>query len=474
MPRAINFITCLAKKAGQMNKKYRDILDTIASPRIPDNLNLFPRVTARINQRKSIMQTLRARPALAVILAVFALLFLTGVAYAIGRLSGYIPGVGIVDQSTPIRVLAEPLTSKQQDISITVSQVVADSTRTHISYHVDGIPMQENMLPACAIISELHLPDGTNLENTGDSSGTAGHVNGNTMSYATNNVFGPIPQDGKNATFFVSCVTPDGGSRGTWNIPLNLIPAPAGFATPAVELAVTVDADKNKTGLHLEKVLELADSYILIGKFSDGGDLGGPLNMSTSSDSEYLPHIEDANGNPVPFKVREDARPDPDWDVAYHWAYEIQKPVSTPLTITVDSVNTRKHHTALFKFDAGDHPRTSQKWELNQTVKLGESEFVIQTITFIGNGYEFKLSSKNLPEGVSPGIEFLDSSSNLFQFDSIDEKQFPAGKTMMYTITLTSSSPPPAGTMTLNWWLDEAVPQSGPWSLVWGPSKTKP
>ncbi len=40
----------------------------------------------------------------------------------------------------------------------------------------------------------------------------------------------------------------------------------------------------------------------------------------------------------------------------------------------------------------------------------------------------------------------------------------------MVTITLTSKSPPPVGNLTVNWGLEESIPQSGPWSLVWSPS----
>ena len=45
------------------------------------------------NQRFFI-RSLRTRPALAILLVILALLLLSGVAYAIGRLSGFIPGFG--------------------------------------------------------------------------------------------------------------------------------------------------------------------------------------------------------------------------------------------------------------------------------------------------------------------------------------------------------------------------------------------
>jgi hypothetical protein len=451
------------------DKRMKDALEAIARRGVPENTNLWPSISARL-ERKSWMQTIRTRPVLMVVVAIVALLLLSGVVYALGRSLGYIPGIGIVDQSAPILVLAEPVTVKQHGISVTVSKVVADSTRTFVSYRVDGIPFVENEIPACTAIPEMHLPDDTNLEQTCCSGGTAVLKTGNTMYYEDEYVYSPIPNGINNVTFVLSCVLPEGSGPENWEIPLNLVPAPAGYATPVVEIAVPADGGENKTGLHLLKVLELADSYILIGKFTDGGDLPGPLSMSTSSDSDYLPHIEDANGKPVSFKVREDTRPDPDWDVAYYWAYEIPKPVATPLKITVDRVNIRKHSTAQFQFDTGDHPQVMQKWNLNLPVKLGASDFVVDSVTFLGNGYTFNLSSENLPEGVSPDIDIVDSSLSPYQFDSISST---VGKPII-TITLTTISPPPIGNLTVNWGLDEFIPQPGPWSLIWTPPNTNP
>jgi hypothetical protein len=294
------------------------------------------------------------------------------------------------------------------------------------------------------------------------------------MHYEVQYIYSPIPNGTNKVTFVLSCVPPQGKATDHWEIPLNLVPAPASYATPVVEIAVTADGGKNKTGLHLEKVLEFADSTVLVGKFTDGGDLGEPLYMSTASDSEYMPHIEDAHGKPVSFKVREDLRPDPDWDVAYYWAYEIPKTVAAPLKITVDRVNLRKHDTAQFQFDAGEHPQAMQNWNLNLPVRLGPSEFVVDSVTFLGNGYTFNLSSENLPEGVTPDIDILDSSSNSYQFDNSSSTENHVGNKVLYTIKLTTKNPPPIGNLTVKWGLEELIPKPGPWSLVWSPSTTNP
>jgi hypothetical protein len=454
-------------------KPYHDILDSAASDSLAHHTDLWPNISASL-ERKSPMMTLRTRPLVAILIAFLILLALSGVVYAVGRSLGYIPGIGIVDQSVPIRVLAGQVSVQNQGISVTVSEVVADLTRTFVSYRVEGLPLGENGIPSCAMLPETHLPDGTSLENRTGSGGTGALKTGNTISYGEEAVFSPIPDGTNEVTFVVNCVLADGRLMQKFELPLRLVPAPEGYATPAVELAVTPDGAENETGLHLENVLELEDSYVLIGKFTDAGDLPGPLSISTDSDFEYLPHIEDANGNKVSFKVRQDIRPEPEWNVAYHWAYEIPKPVAAPLTITVDRVNIWKRSTAQFPFDAGEQPQAGQEWRLNQVVRLGSSEFFVESVTFLGNGYRFLLSSENLPAGVTPNIDLVVRSSGPYQFDSIDSRVDNSGNKAIITLTLTTTSPPPTGNLMVTWWLDEDIPQPGPWSLVWTPVKTKP
>src|SRR5512139_1714559 len=113
-----------------MNKKYHQILDSAAGLHIPDDLNLYPKVEARLDQRRTLVQTLRARPALAILLAILVLLLMTGVVYAIGHSLGYFPGVGIVDQNSPVRVLAKPASLTRDGVTVAIEQVVVDSQRT--------------------------------------------------------------------------------------------------------------------------------------------------------------------------------------------------------------------------------------------------------------------------------------------------------------------------------------------------------
>jgi len=88
--------------------------------------------------RPAWMMTLRTRPLMAIVLALLTLLALTSVAYAIGKSLGYIPGIGLVNQDVPIRVLAEPVTTSHNGIIFTIMQIVADSERTTVFYSINA------------------------------------------------------------------------------------------------------------------------------------------------------------------------------------------------------------------------------------------------------------------------------------------------------------------------------------------------
>ena len=102
------------------NNRMKDALENIARHGVPENTNLWLRLSANL-ERKTPMTILRARPFVAMLIALLILLALSGVVYALGRVFGYIPGIGLVDQSAPIRVLAEPVSQTRDGITITIS-----------------------------------------------------------------------------------------------------------------------------------------------------------------------------------------------------------------------------------------------------------------------------------------------------------------------------------------------------------------
>lgn len=108
------------------------------------------------------MQTLRARPALAILLVILALALLTGAAYAIGRLSGYIPGFGFSQDTSAALTLLEPVEISREGITLRVAQAVSDSERFSVTVEQTGqVETASDFIHPSAVIT---LPDGRELE----------------------------------------------------------------------------------------------------------------------------------------------------------------------------------------------------------------------------------------------------------------------------------------------------------------------
>jgi len=203
----------------------------------------------------------------------------------------------------------------------------------------------------------------------------------------------------------------------------------------------------NGSGLYLEKVIELPNSYILVGNFTDTGDLPGYM-LTTGSAYDYLPRIENAEGNPVPFKVRDDIKPAVNWGSTYYWAYEIQKPVKGPLKITLDEIDINTSDTIRFDFDAGLNPQPGQKWQLNLPVHLGRYDYVIDTAEMLENGYLFRFHSRtDVPEGTSFQLDIVGSSQERGSTDGSDDRR--PKDIVKYSQNITYLVPPPTGKLTV-------------------------
>jgi hypothetical protein len=92
--------------------RIKDVFESIAQRDVQEDVNLWPQIAAKV-ERRNFMQTVRTRPALALLLVLLALALLSSVAYVIGKVTGYIPGVGLGDQRVALRILNEPVTVEE-------------------------------------------------------------------------------------------------------------------------------------------------------------------------------------------------------------------------------------------------------------------------------------------------------------------------------------------------------------------------
>jgi hypothetical protein len=349
------------------------------------------------NERKSFMSTPRPRPFMAVLLSILFLLVLTGVAYAIGVSLGYIPGIGLVKQDAPIRVLAEPVSTSRNGITFTVMQIVADSERTTILYSIDAPdptpgPLQQPVPgePACKYLPDfishsIHLPDGQILDG-----GSGEPVTGDDPNLAYFKVMdAPIPQDLDTITIVLGC---DQGEA-----TVHLIPATSSEILPVITSSTTspeinaVESTESTAvsddlgfSTEVDKVVELDEGYLLIGNMHWTNT--SLVNVSILSENTV---IVDANGNPVSFDIETS---DPsfwaldDAKQSAGWAFVIAgKDHAWPITISIKPYGEFSPVEAgSFQIDLGATPQVDQPLSLHLDVTVKDAGVIrIETVTLL-------------------------------------------------------------------------------------------
>lgn len=440
------------------------------------------------------MMTLRARPMLLILAVLLALTLLTGVAYAIGRLTGFIPGIGFVDQSAPLRMLAEPVTVTREGITLTIEQVVLSADKTVLKYKVEGIPADaysndENtgevsnysssiVTPieetpevvtsiidnanSCTAVVRLLPPDGSILTmRYSEGSGWGSEGNDWISSFEFRIVYGPFPGDVNEATFIMSCV--DGATPGrlpeNWEVPLQFVPAPPDMnVLPVLDIASTATApDTFQTALTIEKVIETPDGYIVTGKFRS---IGLPMNAKAQGLSSRIT-ITDANGQMV------DAAPFYNMEPSnvfgeLPWGYEVNRKLHAwPLTFTIDTVSVLfDQQTTEFEFDTGPDPQVGQKWSLDKDVQLAGYVIRVVSIERTLQGYAFKFKADPNVTSITADIKGFPSISGGGWNDGYGRGD------LFFTIEFKEE--PPSGKLTIELgWLNANI--YGRWQVKWSP-----
>jgi len=345
------------------------------------------------------MQTLRARPLMAIVIVILALLLLTGVVYAIGRLTGYIPGIGFV-QTNSLRVLAEPVSQTREGISVTIEQVIVDAERMVIIYKTEGLTIEAaNSKGEGATFGSPHLlllPDGSILQETPEIGygGTAEplindlHTEGGWPNYVARLVYPPVPSPVDELTLLIPILQnmPAGAAPENWDLTFHLKPAPADItfapmitlvppsepvnvATPVIGETTTPAlsnvATLNGFTLQLDNVVELEDGFVFTGSLS-WDDSVYPTGKGMISD-EVVPTLTDASGQIIPMEgVQLVNGPYMD-EHKSAWSYRTnRKTFSGPLVLNVESISTIiDSPETSFELDLGPNPQVGQTWDLN-------------------------------------------------------------------------------------------------------------
>ena len=377
-------------------KPYREILDSVAAAHMPADFDVLPHLTAQL-ERKTLMQTLRARPMLALIIVVLALLVLTGVAYAVGNLLGYVPGVGLVDRSAPLRVLAAPVSQTRDGITLTVGQALLSADKSVLSLKVAGVPQsaypKDEASSGCLGRVDLRLPDGTLLP--------GGYISGgNWGTFDSRLSYGPIPAKVEDATLLVACIggTNPGALPDHWQIPLHFVPAPPDLTvvpvievatpapvTPAPALVTQMRSDPFLgITLDLNSMLKTDRGYILTTSIRWDPQLA----RGVWADTTKWVALTDAAGKKIdllPLDTSSFAQPlaanDPNSTVMLFSMPDV--PFAAPLTLTINSVGIDLAQQPHFTFDPGTHPQPGQEWQVDQHIQVLDYPVRVTSARFV-------------------------------------------------------------------------------------------
>lgn len=373
-----------------MKRSYRNILNNVARQHVPDDINLFPNIAAQL-ERNTLMKTLHARPVISIIILMFVLSLLSGVVYAVGHTLGYIPGIGIVNQDTPIRTLDQPATTERDGIKLTVNDAVLTSEKAIVLYTLENVPWdilsQQESEPGCHDLPFLRLPDGSMLASS----------EGGGYSTQMRVVYPPIPAGVDEVTFILPCImnSMPGLAPEDWELPISFgSTSPDMTIVPVIEIAPTPVSESLNEKAHfvLDNSLLVGDQYILTGIINQP-EAGGKIELINIQ-------VTDTAGAQV--NTQMPALTDlPSFD----WGLQFQaETVELPITLTFEwkKIAPIVGSTAVFEFDAGENPQPGQEWAVNQPIQIGGRTITLETIRADSRGgYNFSFSGDPDVSGLS-------------------------------------------------------------------------
>ena len=431
--------------------------------------------SAKKNQETQMKQKVFSRRltwALAILILVSLVVLFTRptVVNALKRLFGYVPNVGIIDQTSEVQVLTEPVTVTRGNITVTVEQAVLTNEKTIIVYSY--------ILPADFLIPDntfgdirspaLILPDGTRLEPL-----VGQHLNTMdcpqcSMRYEMD--FSAVPSDVTSALLELPSLVavPAELAPQDWKFQLNFKVADTTDIVPVVEQVVTPaptaigsEPASPAYGITntLDKFVALPDGYILYGNIS----WTDPVIQPYSANAQ-LASIKDANGTDIPFDYADAEMYPAQGELRQYWAYKINSTDfvgALSLSFVVEAALPAKEGS--FTFDPDPNPQQWQKWDIDQDVLVNNKTVHVLSAEYAGEGYFlFTMQSDSNIVGVT--ITDLDHPpmGGGGGGGGVPVVGAPFGVGFGYQLPL------PEGPLTLTFTLvDILVP--GDWNIVWNP-----
>ncbi len=403
-----------------MNHKTKSkVLDDVAQQYHRKDIDLSSRILSKVQKDKvNIMKTKIAITAVLSAVFVLAVLFaIPTTATAMKRILSFIPGIGVVDNEVPMRVLKESAKVEQNGTTVSVIQGVIDSKNTILAYQVENlpnfsVPIDSQFVDVCHQLPELKLPDGSIL--SGQSEAGENWLSG----YSRRIVFPTLPVEINSAQLVFSCfeqsmmrsdspkleITMDFIQAAGEEVAYQIVDLPTPEPQPSTS-SIGEGSYASDIQLAVDRYVETDKNLILFGNLKS---LSG--NTRVEGFDKNAIHLVDSNGVEIP--LSEDSTVIYPSDLtpgsnSHPWAYLIESTYAAgQATLTVDSILIRVNDIARFKVDLGESPQPGQKMLIGQPVDIAGREVQIQSaeVNAEGNGLSFTVTK---PEEVS-GLILMD------------------------------------------------------------------
>ncbi len=399
-----------------MNHKTKsNVLDDVAQQYHQKDIDLSSRILTKVQKEKvNIMKTKFAVSAVLSVALVMAVLFaIPTTATAMKRLLSFIPGIGVVDNEVPMRVLKDNAKVEQNGTTVSVLQGVIDSQNTTLVYQVENLPdfsapIDSQISQVCHQLPELKLLDGSIM--SGQSETGESWLSG----YSRRIIFPALPAEINSAQLVFSCfeqsmIQPDSpkleitldfiqatGEAAEYQIVDLPTPEPSSTASEAGEGSYAADIQ-----LVIDRYVETDQNLILFGNLKS---ISG--NTQVEGFDKNAIHLVDSNG--VEILLAEDSTIIYPSDLipgskSHPWAYLIESTYAAgQATLTVDSTLIRVNDIARFNVDLGENPQPGQKIMIGQSVNIAGQEVQIQSaeVNADGNGLSFTVIKPNEISGI--------------------------------------------------------------------------
>ncbi len=371
------------------------LLDELARESLGQDINLSSDLMIKVRKEKN--KTMKKRSLIttfaAIVLVASILASVPSVVQAVKQLFGYIPGTGVVDQSTPMRILSEPVEYKSGETTINVSQALIDSEHVTLVYQIENLPDSTSgsikFEDYCHELPSLKRADGSYL--------SPNVITGNSWASGLSRQleFDSLSKDENTATLVFNCIEASPKIEGFQKIEmqLNFITAPAdmkvypivALPTPTAQSPETSQpeadtSDAAQISLDLSSYVQTDENILLFGALQTNS-----RRFRLSYIESAAVHLYDKDGTEIP--IEEDYTvPESDSEPSMEQVLPITyrtagRYIPGKANLAVDSVWVEKNTTQSFTFDPGTNPQPGQTWVLNNVFEVDGYTILVKDAT---------------------------------------------------------------------------------------------